>query len=399
MTRMTILGLMGTCAFLLAGCSSGGAKGSLGDSCTRTGDCRTGLRCANGACVLPKLGDPCLDDKDCGDLTCDKKTHVCVGKPAGDGGMPDGPLKKDGLWPLDKPPFAPDKPPTPADLGDPTTCPSWAHGYVFNRIIVPTDSTQSANYALEHNGKLYNSLGGILALISSQAPSMSLQVVIDEAVCSGAALHLLCLRAKSLSSDPTASAMIWPGTAPCCSSAPCAYGSGQCNSTATSSCFSGSNTLSPLKTYKSEIMPGSVSGGQMQMGPGKAVLFLSLAGGQPMAIPLKGAKIKGNLSGGKINDGVLAGGVDKNVLNQTVVPALAASINATYTSYATDQKTKDLLKTLFDTNKDGQITAAEVQGNGLIKTFLDGDVDLDGDNIKELSVGVGFTAVGAKLKL
>ena len=73
-------------------------------------------------------------------------------------------------------------------------------------------------------------------------------------------------------------------------------------------------------------------------------------------------------------------------------------VNTVYIDPTADQKTKDLLKTLFDTNKDGTITATEVATNGLIKTFLDGDVDVDNDGIKELSLGLGFSTVAAKIK-
>jgi len=341
----------------------------------------------------------------CSDDTTSKSKEAGVVKDTGS--SPD--LAVDSALVIDGP--APDlsQPdlPTPdlkatGDLG-PSTCSSGGHGFVFDRVIVPTDSTSSSKYALVHKGKLYNSLGGILALISSQAPSMNFQSLIDESVCSGAALHLLCLQAKSLSTDPAVKALTWPGTASCCTSSPCFNSSSkQCGYTAQNACFSGTNVLSPVKGQPAAVASGSVSAGALKLGPGKAVLYVPLPGASGAAggiqVVLKGATISGTVVGKKINSGILAGAVDKKDLNTKVIPALATGINATYTSPTTDTKTKDLLKTLFDTNKDGKITTSEVQNNGLIKTFLDGDVDVDGDGVKELSVGVGYTAVGATVK-
>jgi hypothetical protein len=63
-----------------------------------------------------------------------------------------------------------------------------------------------------------------------------------------------------------------------------------------------------------------------------------------------------------------------------------------------DASSKAMIKALFDTNNDGTITAAELMSNALITTFMAGDVDVDKDGVKELSLGLGFTAVGATIK-
>jgi hypothetical protein len=63
-----------------------------------------------------------------------------------------------------------------------------------------------------------------------------------------------------------------------------------------------------------------------------------------------------------------------------------------------EQTTKDLILQLFDTDGDKTISTAEIQNNATLKMLLAGDVDVDGDGKKELSLGVGFTAVDAKIK-
>ena len=46
----------------------------------------------------------------------------------------------------------------------------------------------------------------------------------------------------------------------------------------------------------------------------------------------------------------------------------------------------------------GLYTEEEVKDNDIIKAFLQGDVDVDGDGTPELSLGVGFEAVAATIK-
>lgn len=92
---------------------------------------------------------------------------------------------------------------------------------------------------------------------------------------------------------------------------------------------------------------------------------------------------------------VLAGAIETAELQNNVIPAMAALLNQVLQDPTTSQPVKDTILTLFDANQDGVITVAEVMDNSIIKTFLDGDVDVDNDGMNELSMGLGFKAVGA----
>ena len=303
------------------------------------------------------------------------------------------------------------------------------YDYVTNKLILPTDSTESEKYALELNGKKYNSLGGILALIVSQAPTLNIQAEMDGATCEGAALILLRAQAASLTSGATTMQTWVADKKACCTTT---SDNTKCCTEAATACFNGTTEFTKTGNTAEYLFGGNISGGKVKAGPASMKLNLTLSGGASLALNLKAVVIKGEITATGIKNGVLSGAIPKDDLDTVVVPQIATMVNTTYKDPKTDQKTIDLLKTLFDTNKDGEITAKEVKENGLIKTFLDGDVDVDPapktpatgcktdadcDTVnsfkttcsttpapgtcigkKELSLGLGFSTVAAKIK-
>jgi len=282
----------------------------------------------------------------------------------------------------------------PPDAGTTWSCSMGGQGFVFDRVLLPTDSTRAEKYALKFMGKKYNFLGGILALIHAAAPSLPIQASLDESVCAGRALQLLCLQPNAM-----ARGQAWPATAACCAKAPCFNSSGgTCGSAARAKCFSGASTFKPNPVVTGNFNTGDITAGVLKLGPGKMTISLPFAA-KPLLVALKYVTITGTITSNRITSGVLSGGMDQSDLRTRVLPAIAAALTALYKNPGTAPNTKTQLKTLFDTNKDGTITTKELENNPLIKTFLDGDVDVDGDGLREFSLGLGFTAVSAKLKL
>jgi hypothetical protein len=269
------------------------------------------------------------------------------------------------------------------------------HDFVANKLLLPTDSTESQKYALQFNGKPYNSLGGILALIASQASGLNIQEEMDGALCEGAALILMRAQAKSLTAGKTTLQTWVAKKKACCTTT---SDNKTCCTEAATACFNGTTEFEKDSSGTDYIFGGNIFGGKIAAGSAKMKLNLTLSGGAALALNLKYVQIKGDITATGITNGVLSGAIPKDDLDNVIVPQIATMVNTAYTDPKGDQKTKDLLKTLFDTDKDGKITAAEVKNNGLIKTFLDGDVDVDGDGKKELSLGLGFTTVKAKIK-
>jgi len=270
-------------------------------------------------------------------------------------------------------------------------------GYVLNRLLLPLTAADATKYALVFKGVPYNALGNILALLASQAPSMGLQDALDRSTCSGATLHLLSVEANSLTSQPKAQAQAWIGENKTCCKAP--TNAALCCAQAAAGCFNGKGEFAKSKTSPMNmLLSGSISSGKLKVGPALLKIKLSLSSFAPLELWLKHATIQGDITAGKITDGVLSGAIPQQQLNNVVIPGVAVMLNGVYTNPSTDAATKKMIKDLFDTNSDGKITTAEVASNPLIKTFLGGDVDVDKDGIKELSLGIGFTAVAAKIK-
>jgi hypothetical protein len=283
--------------------------------------------------------------------------------------------------------------------------------FVFDQIIMPTSSTLSSySWDFDGDGKKDNALGQILSTLGSAFGSLNLQATIDESVFDGQTMLLLRVGAKDFTNATTATAQAWIGeTTVCCAGA--ADGGftdagtvdpTKCKAQATSSsgCFGGSYTLKPKSTITAKYyLGGSITAGKIAFGPASMKLQFPIGTGataKQLDLTLKGVRISGTLASGKISSGVLVGGISQSDLDGSVLPTVASMMTEFYKS-TTDTTTKQTLKA-FDTDGNGTITAAELKSNALIGTLLTPDVDVDNDGNKELSLGVGFTAVGAVIQ-
>jgi hypothetical protein len=302
-------------------------------------------------------------------------------------------------------PPPPDRGPDPClfkDAGpDMAVCPSTCQErrLVIDRISLPTDSTESEKYAVKHRGRKYNSLGGILALVASQAPSTKIAEWFWGEVLRGEALNLLQLRFLPGATDMGPNATVLGRTAvaqsqKCCSSQDDRKA---CKAEAHKGCFSGTHTFTAEPSGTGDWMEGSLSGGRLRLGPGEATLRLGYSGGKHLQLEVKHVMITADLTADGLQNGVLSAGVSHRDIHTQVVPWLAYAVDRVYQDPTLSASTKDLLKALFDTDKNGRVETWEMANNGLLKAFLYGDVDLDCDGLKELSMGFGFSAVGAKI--
>ncbi len=257
-------------------------------------------------------------------------------------------------------------------------------------------SPESERFSLQVGTKKYNSLGGILALLTSQMPEIKLQQDLDLSMDAGRVLNLFRIRPGSgkQSNDSRGQTLVATAQS-CCTSKekPSA-----CKAEALQSCFSGKHPFKvDPKLTAGPPVAGTIKDGTLALGRGDLPLRISYFGSGILDFVLHHASLRGKISSDGITEGVITGALSQYQICNVVIPTAARYFSEQYSDPKADQKTKDLLKTLFDSNKDGKITNAEVATNGLVKTFMDGDMDLDGDGAKELSIGVGFSAVLAKI--
>lgn len=271
------------------------------------------------------------------------------------------------------------------------------HEYVINGIFVPLTSSDAQKYALSNKGKKYNALGNILALLSQQAPSNQFQESTNLSVCVGKTLILLKVQATNLTNDNAILGQTYNGKEKtCCTSQ---TDEKMCCSEANTNCFNGTS-LFERKTNiaASNVASGKISNGMLLLSPLKTMVRFMTHCGYTIDVDMQHVTISGTISANKVSNGVLTGTVSVTDMQTKIVPALATMLSGTLQDPKADKQTKDMIKQLFDTNSDGKITTSEVAENALIKTFLAGDVDVNNDGTKELSIGFGITAVKAKIK-
>ncbi len=288
---------------------------------------------------------------------------------------------------------------------DGTPTPEGAHThYIANKVFVPTSSTESREYGLDLNGDgtVDNQLGATLAALKSQG-GFDIQSTIDKSVNDGSIILLVDFQSNSFTSSAAAGIQVFLGNNPM--PAPC-------NGSADTTCGhhltgSGSFTVDPSGPTNAALA-GKIVGGTFTGGPGDLALQIALGGTMPIQLNLIGARAKadtisatgiGTASGGGI---IFAGAVSKDDVDNKIIPAIPPQLNATITRDCnmltsppgcgcTSGSTGATIISFFDSNKDCNISTAELMSNSLVMSLLQPDVTING--VMALSVGVKATAV------
>jgi hypothetical protein len=286
---------------------------------------------------------------------------------------------------------------TTADTGpvQPLTCKSDksdCKDFVMSKLIMPVTDPQK--YGLQFEGKTYNALGAILGALSSVMGD--LQGSVDGAVNSGTTVVLMRMQAASFSDEPAAKGQAWIGAKTTCCAKP--DDKTACATEAAATCFKGDfkfevDPASPTDA----ILSGKIASSNATMSAPKLQLSLPITNAGVLKLNLKAVQLRGKLDATGMTDGVLAGALSKEEVDNSLIPTVTDMLNTTLKDPAFSQATKDQILNLFDANKDKTLTKDEVAGNALITTFLAGDVDVDKDGAMDLSLGIGFTAAGAAI--
>ncbi|RMH39808.1 MAG: hypothetical protein D6689_15610 [Deltaproteobacteria bacterium] len=308
----------------------------------------------------------------------------------------------------------------PASCVDPT---GTDHKYVADSITMPANTNQAQQLGMDLDGdpqgRPDNALGQILSTLSQQG-DVGLQDSIDENIATGDLILLFNLKATALTTASDAGGWIYLGANP--QPTPC---TDPMNLATCGKHLDGNGMFDvAADSPRNAVLHGNIVAGKFTGGPGRVTLELSLGDGDPVVLNLIGARIEVNASDTALTSGKLAGAVTQEELDNNVLPAI---VDVMATSIAEDcaggtppdccmpDSTGETLVDLFDDCSDGsttcdcQVSLDELKNNDLISSLLSPDVDLldasgkfnpRDDGVKDsLSLGVGFTAVGASFDI
>lgn len=330
------------------------------------GTIRIGLALSLGLCVACGGDDPAVDDAgmhDAGPL---------------DAALPDAGPADGG----------------PADGGPTDGGPAARRTYVIDSLSQPQTSGEAAEVGvdLDGDGTVDNQLGQALASLMA-ATGGDARGDLDEVVARGEVLLLIEARSASFSGDGLAEGRVLLGESP--SPMPCATP----EDLVCGAHLSGAGTFGVI-TPAGPLTEGTLASGRLAFGPGDAWIAVSLLG-ETALVPIAWAQVRARLGAEELDQGILAGAITDDDVDTAVLPALHAGAAAIVArdcdgGPCPSGSEGEAMLGLFDTDDDGDITLEEVRANGLLASLLAPDLDLDGDGTNDaLSIGVGFTAVGA----
>lgn len=283
--------------------------------------------------------------------------------------------------------------------------------YVINKLQVPPQG-QSDQFGLDLNGDgtVDNNVGKALGAIVGLG--FDIQAAIDTGLLGGKLIMLADMQTPDFSSSGGTGVEFFLGDNP----QPAACDTGEmvvCTGAKPAVCTgcghqltNGSFSIAATSPQTGAI-PGKITGGTFNGGPGSATLLISVGDADPIRFDLVDAKIKasamseatiGSVSGSTLSGGfIIAGVITEDSVNNTVFPGFAAQMTATLKSECGStcacpaNSGADTIHSIIDVNKDCMISADEVKKAG--STLLQSDLTVDGK--PAYSAGIKATAVKA----
>ena len=265
--------------------------------------------------------------------------------------------------------------------------------YVTNTLLLPTTRAQTQDFALnvdgDPQGNPDNKFGEMLTLLTSVYPGLELQSSLDQAVNNGQLVTLHMLKANDPLNDTSVSWSIYLGQ--------------KAQSTPV---FDGSDkfTIDTATPMNSPII-GTLTNGHFSGGPGSAQVRMFLLG-VPVDVKLIGVYLEADVNAQGCTNGKLGGGLSVDEFRARILPAITDGLNLVIKA---NQDAATPLLLAFDSDKNGTVSAQELENNPLLMLAVSPDLDLlDGsgnfnpvqDGAKDsYSVGLGFTCVPATFTL
>jgi hypothetical protein len=298
--------------------------------------------------------------------------------------------------------------------GDDTIDPSGTNNtFVVTDITLPTNGASAMTLGLDIDGKandgVDNQLGMVLGSIGALAPSLNLQMSLDEQVDKGSIILLANLKAKDLANASGVGLYVLIGdnpNPPACTDATDMVCGKHLAGTAS---FDIAASSPPDAKLAGRIISGKFCSPSdcTKPGSGTVTLQIALAGGLPIDLPLQKAKAElTGISAAGFTGGKIGGAISQTDIDNNVVPAIAETVRSSFDETCDvggtppncgcmpADSTGATLRGLFDKapTQDCMITDAEVKS--VVGGFLTPDIDLNGDGTNDaLSLGIGVKAV------
>ena len=280
--------------------------------------------------------------------------------------------------------------------------------FVADALAIPTTASEAMMLGInlddDDQGRPDNAFGQIMATLASQS-DLGIQDTVDALVNGGELLYLFDFDAADLATAASATVLHVMGRD--CDDPP-----NPANN------FSGDQPFTLADDTTESTLTGAISQGALDIGPGNMTLRMVMLTPDPIDVPLIGARIHGAIDANGIANGIIGGAILDSDVQTIVIPEIAAGLQGLIDAQCTasppnccpDGSTGQTILDLFDEDGDCAITATELQNNSLISSLFAPDVDLldstngdifaprvDGIN-DSLSVGIGFSAVGAQFE-
>jgi len=289
--------------------------------------------------------------------------------------------------------------------GGETVNPDGTHTqFVADTITIPGSAAEASQLGLDldDDDVSDNALGQNLSILSGQG--VDLQASVDEAIASAGIVILANVQATALDNATGVGFTIYLGTdqttpAACTDPDDIATCGNHLDG-------SGSFEVDP-QSPRDAVIVGSILGGGFQTSTvGNVTLRLELIDGEPaIDLNLISAAAEFNVSPTGIMSGKLGGAITAQEANDNILPVIVDLVMTAVGEDCTgtppdacceDGSTGETIYGIFDTDDDCAVSAAEVEGNDLVATVLNPDVDLapPGDGVDDaISLGLGFSAV------
>jgi hypothetical protein len=267
------------------------------------------------------------------------------------------------------------------------------HHYVTSALRLPTTAVLQKEYGLNLNpdadpaGKPDNQLGNVFVALTSNS-SANLQGIVDGAIADGSLVLLHSVRADALAGDGSVAWQVYVGA-----------------ERAAPPLFDGSDAFEMGEAVASEPVVGATRHGSFApKGAGQLTVQLKVSESQPaIALDLIAARVEATVDEAGCS-GRLGGAITEDQLHARLLPAVVKMMNDAIDrdpacpAACTAGTSAALIVEVFDKDKDGHVTLAEIEGSPIMQTLLAPDLDLAGDDgvPESISLGLGFDCVAAR---